>query len=866
MYEYYICPKIRTCPSLKPKRRNPVSTTETAHYPVSTTEAAHHPVSTTETAHYPVSTTEAAHYPGPTTEAAICPENSYCPELNKTKNCYDVLLKNNPVSHYGFLETKSYNSNIIINFSLIKVINKGDNNLILILIPEFERFNTHIITITQDCQIQIPKNIFKETNTSSSDIKNNKNFQDIKNIIVRNNNFNISYLKEDEKNYIYKINNILFNESYNCEGGKYLDYDMENNNLLCKDCPIGSYCQFSSRNLCPTGTYGQNENLTTIDGCIKCDRDTFSKEEGSVKCELCTSYDKNSWTNYSKGSKECVCKQGYIKNNNGGICEKAECVGKYLLNNQLFDCRIGNYCNNCFSNPCSKDSYQDKSGQSSCIKCPKGYYTKNTGSTKLEDCIICQKGYYCQNGSLDNPRKCQPGYYCPEGSNIQIPCQPGTYCPNEGMSEPFSCKKGYYCPNEKMTFMIPCPNGHSCPTEDLTEPKPCEKGYYNYAENNENGFVNCQPCSKNTYSNVEGTVLCLSCPEGSYTAKEGSENCSTCNLGEYLKDGKCQKCPKGSYTDQKGSISCKLCPKGSYTDLEGSTYCELCPEGSYTNIEGSDKCFNCPTGTYSDEKGLKECKLCAEGSYMDKEGSTYCIECEHNYNCPVGSKEPICISGYYCTDKSKPGKICPENYFCEDGKKIECPEGYFSNKGWSRCHKKCELGYYYNIAENECVLCPKGYKCPKRSSEPIKCTGKTFALEGSDDCFTCDATLIQENGLNVGCRLKIPGEECTSFSQCTIQNCPKDPENKPSLCQPYRLEVMRYSGEKIEDKIRYPIRDWPVNENGKMNDCRNYYYKINYDDGTVSRSVVSPCVKPIADITGMYDSCMDRINKCKENL
>ena len=37
----------------------------------------------------------------------------------------------------------------------------------------------------------------------------------------------------------------------------------------------------------------------------------------------------------------------------------------------------------------------------------------------------------------------------------------------------------------------------------------------------------------------------------------------------------------------------------------------------------------------------------------------------------------------------------------------------------------------------DCTICPDGHKCPNTSSDPVKCAGDQYSLEGEMDCHDC---------------------------------------------------------------------------------------------------------------------------------
>lgn len=57
---------------------------------------------------------------------------------------------------------------------------------------------------------------------------------------------------------------------------------------------------------------------------------------------------------------------------------------------------------------------------------------------------------------------------------------------------------------------------------------------------------------------------------------------------------------------------------------------------------GSESCTPCPSGTYNPKKGsksYKQCYPCPLGTLNLKYGSAKCLDCQSNFDCPVGSKK-----------------------------------------------------------------------------------------------------------------------------------------------------------------------------------------------------------------------------------
>ena len=132
-----------------------------------------------------------------------------------------------------------------------------------------------------------------------------------------------------------------------------------------------------------------------------------------------------------------------------------------------------------YAEPCPPATYQDQSGQSTCLTCPIGFYC--LGATIHP--ISCPAGYWCDAGVFE-PTACPIGTF---GANIELgaeadctDCTKGSYCAEPGISAPTDlCNAGFYC---NVGSIIPeendCPTGGYC-EQGSFEKTSCPSGYYN---------------------------------------------------------------------------------------------------------------------------------------------------------------------------------------------------------------------------------------------------------------------------------------------------------------------------------------------------------------------------------------------------
>lgn len=120
-------------------------------------------------------------------------------------------------------------------------------------------------------------------------------------------------------------------------------------------------------------------------------------------------------------------------------------------------CPFGFHCpmNSAEPQSCDSGFYTNTTGQSSCLKCPPGFYCLPV--TWREDILVNESITY---------KPCPRGYYCPEktGSNWK-PCPPGTFSNDTSLSDVSQC--------------VSCPEGEYCAGDLRTQTNgPCAPGYY----------------------------------------------------------------------------------------------------------------------------------------------------------------------------------------------------------------------------------------------------------------------------------------------------------------------------------------------------------------------------------------------------
>ena len=146
--------------------------------------------------------------------------------------------------------------------------------------------------------------------------------------------------------------------------------------------------------------------------------------------------------------------------------------------------------------------------------------------------------------------------------------------------------------------------------------------------------------------------------------------------------------------------------------------CDDCEVNTKAENAGSVECENCAAGTLS-EAGSAECRSCEAGMYSNEVGvMAVCVGCE---------------SGKYRQSKESDGKSGFTDIITDPTKCVDCPTGWSSAKGSTKC-QACGAGTY----GDGCKLCPLGYARNGTDHDATQCQlcklGETTAQEGSASC------------------------------------------------------------------------------------------------------------------------------------
>ena len=472
-------------------------------------------------------------------------------------------------------------------------------------------------------------------------------------------------------------------------------------------CTAGNYCpQGTGVNiqLCPRGTYSNQQGLSDVAQCRPCDGGYYCETEGSTNVSgLC--------------SAGYYCEQGVDTSTPSGAHRGIG--GK---------CPIGHMCPEGSATPssCLAGTYQDQMCQESCKDCPGGYFCLTNSSTFVT--FDCPSGYYCPNGTkhaFEFP--CPAGTYNPSNNSDNINdcllCPPGMYCQVDGLSVPSGvCDGGYYCSNSSTTA-TPVATEIDNVTNPLSVYDSCP--YFTLQSNGDRcpiGFF----CPQGS---AEPTI----CPAGMFCGR----------IGLVMPEGLCDAgyyCDEGSIDPQE-----RPCSVGHYC-LEGTDVEVDCPPGTFSNRTHNQNvtdCFSCTPGMFCSGRELTEPSgYCSAGYYCPAGQSTSTPElymCTPGHFCPEGTPEQLgCPSGYYQQHSRKSVcDVCPEGYYCNayndynDSYVVDLGDGLFVN------YSRSQLGV------STPVLCPEGSYCPNETRYatenlcPLGTFSNTTGLSSNDQCTMC---------------------------------------------------------------------------------------------------------------------------------
>uniref|UniRef100_A0ABM0MZ98 Uncharacterized protein LOC100378937 n=1 Tax=Saccoglossus kowalevskii TaxID=10224 RepID=A0ABM0MZ98_SACKO len=248
-----------------------------------------------------------------------------------------------------------------------------------------------------------------------------------------------------------------------CENGSVLAY----NNDACVQCPSGEYHDIDSDTClpCEMGYYQPDEGQTE---CYKCPDNDITHGRRSIDVSQCVARC-TAGHYYDSSASQCEpCKRGYWQDKEGkfvcNTCTKGMLTDEEGATNAsqcLEVCKsvgiqlgVSGECE-----PCQKGTYRsDVDQQVSCIMCPFGFTTEESGADSIDLCNVadCNVGWYLNNGVCEK-------------------CPLGTYNPLRHQDRCQSCPEYYTTNTEGALFESECVDAHECRlgTDDCSENAVC---------------------------------------------------------------------------------------------------------------------------------------------------------------------------------------------------------------------------------------------------------------------------------------------------------------------------------------------------------------------------------------------------------
>ena len=520
--------------------------------------------------------------------------------------------------------------------------------------------------------------------------------------------------------------------------------------------------------------------------CLGCQPDFYFDQQ----LEVCRKCPNNTLTIEPNASSvtECVCTTGY-ENKTMERCS---------------ECEIG--------------SYQDKSGNFSCIQCSLNSLTVAPASVSEFECR-CEPGFTPQLETTSTDNENNVDYA------ICVPCDAGKFKPTLSDVACSDCPENFYCPQQSVNPLRCVPNSTSTLNSQNVEDCHCNAGFHYVSTSDDEdyqcdlcapgsftGDINnneCTPCAAGFWSNLSGTTQCFICPLDSY-CPEGSvlpiacpENSVSvqyshiitdchCNAGyhrafdstDFTAGGgyHCQSCAPGFYNELSNQESCTECPVDTFNTYHASilsSNCLACTANS-SSLPSSDELRDCLCDVGFSGNPGEECTECEPGFFRSNVSEYICTACQPNtYNVDYAAD-----SDDHCTacDSDKVSGI-------GSGRKLQCvcKAGLFATlhaSGIEWTCTSCPVGSFSEfINTTECSLCPIGtFSNASSATSSDTCTvcedGSYAILAGRSKCSKCGPGTWQnvrlENYRQFECDLCPLNSTQSNYGSYNINDCTCD--------------------------------------------------------------------------------------------
>lgn len=512
----------------------------------------------------------------------------------------------------------------------------------------------------------------------------------------------------------------------NCSPGQFLQ------NNKCELCPPGTFQNengATSCKSCPPGTYNPFRGAQGGDICIECPDGTFRSQPGAVSKNDCKKCPRGQ--NAPAGSPNCIsCAPGQEISN----CD-VDGDSSLTSSGKCFACDFGTSGTSCsLVGPVKL----------SCKDCNPSFFSSKPSSLECERCpfdLVSDAG----------TAECKRRPVCPPGSALQS--FSGTAC-QRCSSFTFSDRSFEGCKSCPLGFIGEKRSGS-------TRCVPCPAG----TSRNDPFTDRCRRCRPGQNSSVKGAQYCVNdkypCPPNFFESRTGA--CLTCTVFErYNKTrNRCEACPRDSLSSGGLSTTCKPCGKGMTTSPEDDFPRCVCKKGwGFVLGSGGTKCEKCPPGTSNDAPSFI-CQKCNENTFAPRAGLANCLQCPNGFHQPLQGQKR-CV-------REKPQPPCPKGLIrnidrgcvepttnCPPESEREARQEFLPPACNRRSTEKCPKGTVLlfvpsqNGDELQCDTCSEGMRYNPRNLECIGCENDEISAGG--DTRTCTACPSGERGFGNECR------------------------------------------------------------------------------------------------------------------
>ena len=540
-----------------------------------------------------------------------------------------------------------------------------------------------------------------------------------------------------------------------CPAGTYSSFSASNSSAdraSCFDAPAGSYSE---------GTYTLNGQTIVAISATQCSAGTWQDQTGQTSCKWS---DFGYYVGSTGQTEQTPCEAGtYTSSSPRSACTPAS-SGYYspgTVGGQNVDSSVNTAVNQIMCHAGYYSSYTTQTPNTDRVECTEveagyyspGTYTMNGTHFPATEPTPCTNGTWQDQTGQASCMDASVGYYVELTTQIsQQPCEAGKYQPATGQSSCIEANAGYYSPGT-----VNGTNVDSSITTAAAAQIPCPAGTFQ-ALSAQASCDNAQPgnYSLGTYTVNGATQLATSqtaCDAGTYQPNSAQSSCIDADAGYYAHSGTVsgdgaheqQVCETGKWQNQTGQSECKWAEVGYYS--EGTTTLN----GVVTNLANQQ--IPCSGGNYSGQgtslapgySGASSCTTALNGYYSNGTISVNGViePASEQIPCPAGTYQPYvaqssCIdasAGFYANGTQGGFNVASTVTGTSENQE-RCYEGTWQNQtGQASCHL-AESGYYsigtqtYNgsvtYLATQQVACPAGtysnYIAGTAGTDRVSCT------------------------------------------------------------------------------------------------------------------------------------------------